>query len=291
MNQQKFAITKVLILVTLIFLIVILIACSNAGQKDIDKDGTIAAENTELSNTEQADENLEAEETESQKSDLESNDSDISGLCYNPYIPLKPVVVWTYEIQLYGQGEATQFTVSQEKVDSETFIVTQSFPGYTSECTWQCTGNGIIQDEYAGFNSSNMPEGMEFNTIEFKGVTYPPADEWQVGKTWDTDYTISAKGDTESGALTYEGHVIIDNEIAAMESVEVPAGIYKEALRVDTVLKVDLVYEIQGISQDVNIDLEMSTWYAKDVGWLNRCQAPRAQTQLQFFYPDFRTFL
>ena len=264
MNQQKFAITKVLILVTLIFLIVILIACSNAGQKDIDKDSTIAAEN------------LETEETEKQKSDLESNDSDISKLCYNPYVPLKPGVVWTYEILHTGQSEATEFTVSQEKVDSDTFIVTQSFPGNNSEYTWKwkCTGDGIIQDEYAGVKSSNMPEGIEFNTIEFKGVTYPPADEWQIGKIWSMDYTISSQTDTESGKPTYEGHVIIDNEIAAMESVEVPAGIYKDALRVDTIFKEDGGYEIQGISQDINIDLEIATWYVKDVGWVKQVSGP-----------------
>ncbi len=276
MNQQKFTITKVLILVIPIFLIVILIACSNAGQKDIDKDSTIAAGNTELSNTEQTDENFEAEETESQKSDLESNDSDISKLCYNPYIPLKPGVVWTYEILLTGQSEATEFTVSQEKVDSDTFIVTQSFPGYNSEYTWKCTGDGIIQDEYAGVNSSDMPEGIEFNTIEFKGVTYPPADEWQIGKIWSTDYTIFSQTDTESGELTYEGHVIINNEIAAMESVEVPAGIYEDTLRVDTIFKEDLVYKIQGISQDINIDLEISTWYVKDVGWVKQVSGPES---------------
>lgn len=121
-----------------------------------------------------------------------------------------------------------------------------------------------------------MLEGMEFNTIEFKGVTCPPADEWQIGKTWGMDYTIFSQTDTESGDLTYEGHVIIDNEIAAMESVEVPAGIYEDILRVDNILKVDLVYEIQGTSQDVNIDLEMSTWYVKDIGWVKQVSGPES---------------
>jgi len=276
MKIKKSTIIKFLLLVVLVPLIIFLISCSNVEQKDIDKGSSTETENTGLSDLEQADENLETEESDVQQSNPESEDSAVSELCYNPYIPLKPGVVWTYETQLYGQGEATQYTVNQKKVDSETFIVTQSFPGYISEVTWKCTGNGIIQNEYTGFDTQNMSEGMEFNTIEFKGVTYPPADEWKTGTTWNMDYTISAKADTESGELTYEGHVIIDNEIAAMESVEVPAGIYEDTLRVDTILKVDLVYEIQGISQDVNIDLEMSTWYAKDVGWVKQVSGPES---------------
>ncbi len=48
--------------------------------------------------------------------------------------------------QILTKDHTTQFTLSQEKIDSDTFIVAQSFPGYTSECTWKCTGDGIIQD-------------------------------------------------------------------------------------------------------------------------------------------------
>ena len=61
-----------------------------------------------------------------------------------------------------------------------------------------------------------------------------------------------------------------------MESVEVPAGIYKDSLRVDTIFKEDLVYEIQGISQDINIDLEISTWYVKDMGWVKQISGPES---------------
>ena len=88
------------------------------------------------------------------------------------------------------------------------------------------------------------------------------------------DYTISAKGDTESGELSYDGRVIIENKIAANESLEVPAGIYDNTLRVDSVLKLDLVYKIQGVTRDVDIELELSTWHAKDVGMVEQVSGP-----------------
>ena len=275
MYIKKCNFVKVLISVILISLIIPLIACSNSAKEGNGKEITTSVQNTESSNIEQnTDKDLEALETETQQSDLESNDSDVSKLCYNPYIPIKPGVVWTYEIQLYGQDEATKFTKTQERIDSDTFTVTESYPGYTLDVTWKCTGDGIIQNEYAGSNTQNMPEGMEFNTIEFKGVTYPPVDEWIVGKTWGMDYTVSAKGDTESGELSYDGRVIIENKIAANESLEVPAGIYDNTLRVNSVLKLDLVYKIQGVTRDVDIELELSTWYAKDVGMVKQVSGP-----------------
>jgi len=267
-------IKKIIILSILTFLITLVISCSNSEQRDIDNESVAATQNTEQPIVESTTDNPAVEEQESQQTDLELSGSDKSELCYNPYIPMKPGTVWTYEITLSASGDTTQFTKTVQEIDSDTFTVTESYPGYTRVCDWNCTGDGLIQSEYTGFDIQNMPEGIEFNTIEFKGVTYPTEDEWKIGKTWNIDYTISAKGDTESGEITYDGHIIIDNEIVSEESVEVPAGIYSDTLKVDTVLNVDLVYKIQGITQDVDIELELSTWYAKDVGMIKQISGP-----------------
>jgi hypothetical protein len=275
MQIKNNSVKKIIILYILTFLITLVISCNSAEKKDIDNENIAATQNTEQPVIENTTDNPVAEEQESKQTDLESSDSDISELCYNPYIPMKSGTVWTYEIILPATGDTSQFTKTVQEIDSDTFVVTESYPGYTRVCDWNCTGDGIIQSEYTGFDTQNMPEGMEFNTIEFKGVTYPPADEWQVGKTWGMDYTISAEGDTESGEFTYDGHVIIENEIISEESVEVPAGIFNDALKVDSILKLDLVYKIQGVTQDMDIELGLSTWYAKDIGMIKQVSGPQ----------------
>jgi hypothetical protein len=72
------------------------------------------------------------------------------------------------------------------------FTAVQIFPEFSSEVRWNCTEQGLLSSEYAKLNL-NMP-GVQFETVDFSGVTLPPADQWQIGTSWESNAIALPKG-------------------------------------------------------------------------------------------------
>jgi len=189
-----------------------------------------------------------------------------SGPCYTPYFPVLPDTTWRYRVES-SAAEPTEFTIYYEDISGDVFTVVQTFPDFTTKVRWQCSERGMISTEYANFTFEGMMEGFSFETVDFEGISLPPAGQWQVGNTWDNSYTIKVSGDVEGQTFDTQMAVQTQSQIEAVEEVTVPAGTYPEAYKVKSTGSMTLQ---MGGAGATDIGVSYSTWYVEDVGMVKQ---------------------
>ncbi|MGM0399732.1 MAG: hypothetical protein ACQEQT_00360 [Chloroflexota bacterium] len=186
--------------------------------------------------------------------------SETSGPCHNPFYPIRTDTTWTYRMR--GEGAPTdEHSITFTDVSEDTFTTEMIFSDTTVEVRWVCSEEGLVSTEFTNFDLPQMSD-FQLETIDFEGTSLPPAGEWEVDTTWDSSYTV--KGDIQAQDMTVEAtmDVNLQNRIAAVEEVTVPAGTYPQAYRVDSTGKTTMETSGMGTEFDINY----SNWYVENVG-------------------------
>lgn len=204
----------------------------------------------------------------------------ISGACGVSYFPILPDAIWTY--RLYDEtGTFIESRIWYEEITETSFVWKQEIDGdppITSQAAWTCSDEGLISTDMA---STNLPMVMEaygydyeyeVETLEFSGITFPANDRWVVGTEWTGNWKVQGDIYVEDVGMTNANiDVTMNNTIAAEESVSVPAGTYENALRVDSVMLMDIVISYQDMTlPSVKAEYNMSSWYVQGVGMVKQ---------------------
>ncbi len=182
-----------------------------------------------------------------------------SGFCANEFFPLRSDKTWKYTIT--SGDMVSDYAITYKDISDSAFTAVQTFPNLTSEVAWQCNEEGMLSSEYASMNFSSDTD-VDFETLEATGVVLPPADQMTIGKVWDMTYTVQVTIINSGAEIQADGVISISREVAALESVSVPAGTYDEAYRVDNIG--EMTIEVMGTK--TSTPLMYSDWYVKGVG-------------------------
>ena len=191
------------------------------------------------------------------------------GNCYNPYFPLRDDKTWTYKS--VSGDTSTQYTLSFKDITADAFTSITNFESLDSEVRWNCTADGMLSSQFASLAFQNMPE-LKINTVEASGIFFPPAEQWQIGKTWQTNFKVSVNMVLNGNTIDAQGAIQLDRVIGAQEDVSVAAGDYKGVYRVDTSGKMTVSF--MGAAFDIPFDIQ--EWYASGVG-LVKSVSPAAE--------------
>ena len=188
-----------------------------------------------------------------------------TGACFHPYYPIRSDTTWRYRTR--GPAGATaEFSITYGDITQDGFTVRQTFPDLTTEARWTCTEEGLISSEFASFSLPRMP-GFELETFDHAGVGLPPADQWKIGTTWDSSYTVNAEATLAGMAVDSKANIAMRNRIAAIEEVTVPAGTYPQAFRVDLTGTMTIsAFAARVSDMSRKIDFDASQWYVEGVG-------------------------
>jgi len=201
--------------------------------------------------------------------------SEASGACNNPFYPLRSDTVWTYQIVQPGEDPQGSFTLQYSNISADTFDALMSLRDaetdeiFQATSTWYCSGEGMLANDFATLNfASNV--GVKVETLDYSGISLLPADQWEVGATWDTSYQVNVTFSVEGLDITSGSDVKIANTISAIEQISVTAGTYSEAYRVDTTGSMNLNMEGDMDFSMGDIPVEYTTWYVRDVGMVKQ---------------------
>jgi hypothetical protein len=195
------------------------------------------------------------------------------GPCFNSFFPIRAGTTWRYRI---NQTESpVEYTMAYEDITGDAFTVLQAFENLTTETVedvtmesrWQCTETGLLSSEFASISLAQMPD-FTFETLDYGGVTLPPADQMAVGATWESTYTINTAYTVEGMDVSVQMEVMLQNEVAAVEQVTVQAGTYPEAYRVDSSGTMQISANA-GVSA-MDIPFSYSIWYVEGVGMVKQ---------------------
>jgi hypothetical protein len=189
-----------------------------------------------------------------------------SGPCYNPYFPVIEGVVWRYR-NVSPVSETLVYSVTYSDVSAIGFTAHQSYPTVQTETQWTCSESGLVSAQLAQIALGQLPD-IEIESVEFTGVTLPPATEWKVGLTWDSAYKFTGKMTLEGlgpVAATYD--LTAQNKIVSVDAVSVPAGDYDDAMRVDSHSKM-VIHAKAGETAlpPITFEFDNTNWHVKDVG-------------------------
>lgn len=182
-----------------------------------------------------------------------------SGFCFNPYFPLRDDKTWTY--QSTSGDITTQYTLTFKDISADAFTSLTDFESLKSEVRWNCSADGMLSSQFANLAFQNLPD-FQINTVEASGVFFPPADQWQVGKTWQTNFKVNVNMVLNGNSIDAQGEIALDRVINAQEDISVAAGEYNGAYRVDSSGKMTISF--MGAAFD--IPFEFQEWYASGVG-------------------------
>jgi hypothetical protein len=188
------------------------------------------------------------------------------GDCYNPFNPVMEGKVWKY-VMVSGDVKNTM-EISFKDVTQSSFTSVQKFSDISTEVKWTCSPDGLLSNQFGNLSIAQIP-GIQFETVEVKGVGFPKEDKWQVGYAWNTEYVIKIK--FTSGDTVYEGqgNIALKNTIAAIESVTVPAGTYKDVYKVNVTGNMTM----NAMGTENTTPLTFINWYVRDVGMVKSSSA------------------
>lgn len=198
-----------------------------------------------------------------------------NGICENKYYPIDPDVKREFKMSTKTDSN---YSTSQEKSAENLFVETRTFDsGLKMVTNWQCMDDGLRNAE---FDNKAVSSQMKFDmeTIESSGITLPKI--WEKGKTWTTEYKISAKLNVAKIAAAVNGTVTISNEITAMDDkIVVPGGEFTAA-RIDSELILNLSMKGRKLPTS---KFTMSNWYAPNVGLVKQvAKTPYGDETVEF---------
>jgi hypothetical protein len=257
--------TRAILLTLSILLVFALAACGAADSSPAPADGGALAADTSADT---------AQPTEEPPSGAVI--SEAAGNCNNAFYPLRNDTVWTYQIVNPVEEKPTgSFNLSYGNISGDSFDALMSLKNAETEeifqaaSTWYCSGEGMLSSDFATLNfASNLDVKVE--TLDYAGISLLPADQWELGKTWDTSYKVNVTFSVEGMDIVSAMDIQIVNTISAIEEVSVTAGTYPEAYRVDTTGTMTVDMEGDMDFSMGNLPIEYTTWFVRDVGMVKQ---------------------
>ena len=209
------------------------------------------------------------EETDSAQADsTTSNDEETTSSwaspCANDFFPVSEGAVYTYTTNALEKTDIMVITFKD--VNENTFTEVQTFPDFSTEVTWQCTEEGLVSLGNAQLNLPDAPVFTE-SEVNFHGATLPNADGWEVGLTWETSYVVTSTATMQDIKTTIVATANYQNEITAIEEINVPAGTYKQAYRVDSTGFIIYNTDAAGLSVgEIKSEFQQTAWYVSGIG-------------------------
>jgi hypothetical protein len=186
--------------------------------------------------------------------------SEATGACLHPFYPVRSDTVWKYQTQV-GDDAPSGYSVTYDDIGTDAFTSVQIYPGSTDETVWLCSGEGLVPTEITSFMFFQIP-GFEFETLGHSGALLPPPETWVEGATWATNYTLEATTKVLGLSISSGVNISVDNQIAAVEQVVVPAGTYPQAVRIDSIGTA----LINAPATQSEYPFGFSHWYVEGVG-------------------------
>jgi hypothetical protein len=252
---------KKIFIILLVFLVVLLIACNTSKEKI----GESSKQNQAIQESSVGEESKE--------------ESKPTGLCYNPYFPVKPNIVRTYKVHC-PSGDVYEYTSSFSGITEESFIEKLISSEFSIDVNWLCNNDGLIQSDYSELPFEGESEGFEITTESYEGVILPSYDQWVVGYKWDTKYKVKATFTVESEEMAFDGDAIITNEIASIEPVTVPYGTYADAIKINSKKTINQETKIEGSSMSFSAVSDISSWYVEGIGLVKKVSKSECGTTL-----------
>lgn len=204
----------------------------------------------------------------------------VSGACGVSYFPILPDTTWVYRTE-DEEGLFVENKVWYEDITDDSFVWKQEMEGdppITAESVWTCSEDGLISTDYAATNIPQIMETMEYDfdysieTLEFSGITFPAEAQWVVGSEWVGSWKVVSEIDVEGmGMVNADIDVTMNSVIAAEEAITVPAGTYEKALRVDSIMYIEVGFKMAGLTVPaMQSEYEMSSWYVQGVGMVKQ---------------------
>jgi len=274
---------KKIFIILLVFLVVLLIACNTSKEKI----GESSKQNQAIQESGVGGESKEEIATESEETEGNNLEEQISkkeesepvGLCYNPYFPVRPNTIWTYKVHCPG-GDVYEYTSSFSAITEKSFVEKLISSEFSIDVNWLCNNDGLIQSDYSELAFEGESEGFEITTESYEGVILPSYDQWAVGHKWDTKYKVEAALTVESEEMTFDGDIIIANEIVSIEPVTVPSGTYTDAIKINSKKTINQETKIEGSSMSFSGTLDISSWYVEGIGLVKKVSKSECGTTL-----------
>ena len=203
----------------------------------------------------------------------------IEGFCVHPYFPVIEGQVWQYRSYEGTNVEAAEFfEISYTEIDSDQFTTLYRYynhPGADElvliESEWVCTEEGLLQVDFPAFQFGDAYESIniDYETIEVSGITFPQPEQFVVGSSWDLEYVVTMLTTIEDVGTYFSTTVFKQNtEVMGFETVEVPAGIFEDAVRLESRVELEVTAEVEGNTITIPTTFTFTSWYAKGVGLL-----------------------
>lgn len=190
-----------------------------------------------------------------------------TGVCANPYYPVREGSQWSYT-DTSTVSEPFTWTDTITSVRSDGFTLTSQISGVSRTQEWQCKPEGLVALELGGGPAGSLTTGdlnLDMQTQNVNGVTYPA--QITAGDSWN--YSLEFMGTMNIAGQSAEatGDTSADFSAVGVETVTVPAGTF-EAMKVDAVTTITINATVQGMTVPVTFTGTTSSWYAQGVGWI-----------------------
>lgn len=237
----------------LLVLTLLLMACSFGG-------GTPSADQVE---TPVSGNGTQEQVTEEAPPPTQEPPSGGTGLCENPYYPVREGATWNYQ----GSSSLTEpytFTDTITSLRADGYTLTTEFDELIRTQEWACTPEGIVALQLGG-GLTTTQTNLTVETQNASGVTYPA--EIKAGDTWSHSLEFTGTMDIAGNSGEAEGSTQSDFTALGIESVTVPAGTF-EAMKVEIQTTFEATVDFQGLSIPVTFTTTTISWFVEDVGWV-----------------------
>ena len=248
----------VIILVSIVLILSFLISCKAGKVENNLQEETAPTTIAETATvTEVAAETVETTIIE------ETTVIEVINYCANSYFPIEENKTWNYN-EKTSQNEPVDFLVTFKEIHENAFTKVTTTPFSTVELKWVCNENGLVQTEPTQlYFTDSVIFNYEFDTKGFEGITFPPENEAEIGKTWTISYDSGTKMGIKDEIIDTAVKITIENKIVSIESVEVPSGNYPEALKIESKMTTNISTD-KGIIREAISNSEL--WFVKDIG-------------------------
>ena len=298
---------KGLMIIALAALLLLTMACFSFGSKSEESsDGTVMEEDTSIADPttapaeDMSSEDSTAEEPEESMAEepAAANEAAVtSGACYNEYFPIVEDRVLVYETDATDiEDWDTQYELSYHDVTNDSFTTAMRFYGvdetgsenedeiFEAEIRWNCSEEGILQEDSSAFIISALEESVdiEFETLEYEGITLPLEDDFEIGSTWNTHYVITMTTTVEG--MSVSSKVTLDqvNTAVAVEPVSVPYADFEESVRVETATEMTITTGTdESNAYTFTTTQDLVSWYVKGIGMVKQEDSAEGYTSTQ----------
>ena len=207
--------------------------------------------------------------------------------CDNPFHPVKPDASWNYQISYGSTSTAvTPYTMTLTNITPTGFSEHRVFADGNVNTDWVCSPDGLLATQLVDLAATS---GSQFvsETLDSRGITIPPANQWNVGATWTNHYSVKGQFKNNNNPINGQGDIDTQNRITGQEQVTVPAGTF-DTYRVESATTMNLTASLGFIGVPTTMNVSEVSWYARDVGLVKSeltFQSTTATTDLVSFTP------